>query len=174
MKKRHILISGLLPFMLTACDGKVADYWNKHDPVSYVKNAFTSNDEDSKAFVDKTIPAIASTWDTATFMTYADQSVWGKPDTKQMLDMLFMSYRPLGKLLHYDGATGASHMVEADGKQSISARYVAKGTFQAGSASMDVTLVKNADGWKIQIFRITTAIPSTTIAPRFFPDEKHQ
>ena len=111
-------------------------------------------DRESKAYVDGAVPAIVSTWNEWELLDRAS------PEFKQAtqsadVGRLFSPLHLLGKLREYKGSEGQALIYHDLAKgTTISASYVAKAEFDAGSVQIDIKLIKHGDQWQILGFQI--------------------
>lgn len=114
-------------------------------------------DDQSKAFVDRNVPLILSTWDDEDLLKQASPdfiSGNGKDDLDK--EFIGLSHK-LGKMQAYQGSNGKSNTYfSLRGRELIIADYQAKVIFANGPADISLTLVKNGDAWQIQRFDLTS------------------
>jgi hypothetical protein len=114
-------------------------------------------DDQSKAFVDRNVPLILSTWDEESLLKQAS-SDFISANSKDDLGKEFtgLSHK-LGKMQAYQGSNGRSNTYfSLRGKELVIADYQAKVIFAKGPADISLTLVKNGDAWQIQRFNLTS------------------
>ena len=111
-------------------------------------------DKESKAFVDATIPAIVSDWDATEIKKRASpefDATINYEDLQQLLDIL----RGLGEMEEYRGSIGQAQIVlSIEDGIVITAVYEASADFEAGSADMQLALIKHGGQWQIFGFKI--------------------
>lgn len=111
-------------------------------------------DKESKAFVDAAIPAIVSDWDVEEIRKRASpefSETINYDDLQQFFDIL----HGLGELEEYRGSTGESTLTLSWPQgMVITAVYEASADFEAGSAEMQITLIKHAGRWQLLGFKI--------------------
>ena len=111
-------------------------------------------DKESKAFVDATIPAIVSDWDATEIKKRASpefDATINYEDLQQLLDIL----RGLGEMEEYRGSIGQAQIVlSIEDGIVITAVYEASADFEAGSADMQLALIKHGGQWQILGFTI--------------------
>lgn len=113
-------------------------------------------DASSKAYADRTIPLIVSTWSEQAFLQNASPELL-RATPKADLDRYFAAFAKLGPLTHYDGAKGQSNMAEIAGKgEIITARYAAHAQFAHGSAEIDLGIVQRQGHWMIFAFHVNS------------------
>ena len=109
-------------------------------------------DAESKAFVDRAVPAIAATWSKQELLDRATPELRQNVRPEQ-LNALFAGLSRLGPLVEYEGAKGDARMSYLVGSGSIvSASYVAKARFQNGTATFRIVLMKRDGRWMIHNF----------------------
>jgi hypothetical protein len=112
-------------------------------------------DKESKVFVDTAITAIVSDWDAIEIKKRAssefDETI-NYEDLQQLLDIL----HGLGEMEEYRGSTGqATIMLSLVDGVVITALYEATADFEAGSADMQLSLIKHQGRWQILGFKIS-------------------
>jgi hypothetical protein len=125
--------------------------------IGYAAFSGTRLDKESKAYADAAIPAIASSWNGQELLSRASpefQKSAGPAD----VDRLFGWFKTLGRLHRYEGAQGqAVTSVTPQTGRVISGHYVAKATFDAGEATIEIELIKHGNVWQIAGFKINSA-----------------
>jgi len=122
--------------------------------LAYIGNQL---DQESKAYVDKAVPAIVADWSVEELTRRASPELLQstKPDD---LRSLFALFAKLGPLVQYGGSKGdAKIFASTGGGQSITAEYVALATFKNGRASIEIGLLKVDGIWKVQNFRVNSS-----------------
>ena len=115
-------------------------------------------DAESKAFVDRAVPAVASTWSKQQLLDRATPELRESIKAEE-LTALFDALSRLGPLVQYEGATGEATMSYIIGSSStVSASYVAKARFQNGSATFRILLLKRDGHWMIHNFHVDSAV----------------
>lgn len=111
-------------------------------------------DRESKAFVDAAVPAIVSTWDVDEIEKRASPEFNDEVDYDG-LEQDFDVLRQLGKLVEYKGSTGDSNItLSLQYGYEITADYTANADFEAGSANMQMSLIKHGGQWQILDLKI--------------------
>lgn len=111
-------------------------------------------DAQSKAYVDKAVPAITAGWSEQQLLRRAAPELRAALKPRQ-LNSLFATLSRLGSLVRYEGATGGSNVSFMVGTgRTISAFYVAKARFQNGTADIRLVLVKKKGRWQIDGFHV--------------------
>jgi hypothetical protein len=114
-------------------------------------------DAESKAFVDRAVPAIVGKWDKNQLLELASPELQQKvrPDE---LNALFTSLSRLGHLVEYVGATGDARMSYNLGSGgTLTASYLARARFENGAAMIRLNLIKRDGDWMINYFYVDTA-----------------
>jgi hypothetical protein len=109
--------------------------------------------KESKAFVDVAVPAIVADWDATEVQKRAGPEYNATVDY-EALQQFFDVLRGLGDVKEYRGASGGSKIVfsHQNGIELIAA-YEASVEFEAGSAEIQISVIKHNDVW--QIYRLT-------------------
>ena len=118
---------------------------------AYIRNVLTPS---SKEYVDKSILAITPTWSQDELIKRASWQM-REVTSKGQLDQIFADCARLGAFKHYDGANGEVEVSvsEKDG-QLITAPYIAKVSFQNGTAEIEIKLIRNNNSWEILGFHV--------------------
>ena len=113
-------------------------------------------DASSKAYANRTIPLIVSTWSEQALVQNASPELLHVA-SKADFDRYFAAFAKLGPLVHYDGAKGQSEIAVLAGKGKIvTAHYVAHAKFAHGSAEIDLGLIRVRGHWKIDGFHVNS------------------
>jgi hypothetical protein len=127
--------------------------------IAFVAVRGSALDKQSKAYVDRNVPLIFSSWD--------DQVLWSQASpefvqatTKDKQDRLFVGLsHKFGKMQAYQGCDGQAYMNDsAHSGEVVGAVYTARLIFDAGPADIKVTLIKHGDKWQIEGFNINSAV----------------
>jgi hypothetical protein len=111
-------------------------------------------DAESKAFVDRAVPAIAASWQKDQLLQRATMEL-RKNVTSDQLTALFETLSRLGPLVTYEGAKGEATISYFSGSGGVVfARYVANARFQNGR----IVLLRRDGQWLIQNFRVDPVI----------------
>jgi hypothetical protein len=115
-------------------------------------------DASSKAYVDSVVPVIVNTWSVEALEKRASPQFLKLANHDQTV-MLFRKLSQLGALKRYHGAQGDSNIsyTTKDGKV-ISAKYLARATFQNGDAEIRVFLIQIENEWRILGFFVNSPI----------------
>ncbi len=100
--------------------------------------------------------AITERWDAQQLISReSPELARAAPDDR--VDGLFNTLRRLGVRLGIDGCSGkATAVPNRDGTETDTADYACPAHFQAGDGSIEISLVKTGDVWKISAFQIIT------------------
>ncbi len=119
-------------------------------------------DAQSKAYVDRAVPAIVAHWNPQLLLARATPQLRASVRPEAMVG-LFQAFSRLGPMVAYQGATGGANISASFGAgSSVSAAYVAHASFAAGTATIRIALVKRHGHWKISGFFVN---PVLTAAP---------
>lgn len=114
-------------------------------------------DAESKAFVDRAVPAITATWSEQQLLDRATPELRTSVKPEE-LKALFDRLSQLGPLVEYEGATGEATMSYIAGSGgTVSASYVAKARFQNGTATFRIVLMKRDGRWLIHNLHVDSA-----------------
>jgi hypothetical protein len=114
-------------------------------------------DAESKAFIDRAVPAITATWSEQQLLDRATPELRASVKPEE-LKALFDSLSHLGPLIEYEGATGEAAMSYIAGSGgTVSASYVAKARFKNGTATFRIVLIMRDGRWLIQNFHVDSA-----------------
>ncbi|MEO6536598.1 MAG: hypothetical protein ABIT47_02825 [Candidatus Paceibacterota bacterium] len=114
----------------------------------------TAYDKESKAWVDNEVPKIVSNWNSNELIDHSSPELLVIMNKDQANAFIASARDGLGSMKKYNGSTGESGIHINNGKQTISAEYVAKADFEKGSADIDIRLLKEGGIWKILYFHI--------------------
>jgi hypothetical protein len=117
-------------------------------------------DAESRAYVDQAVAAIAKNWDKNELIERATPELLGVVKPEQ-LTQLFVTFSRLGKMVEYEGATGeATMLLVLNSGTAISASYIARASFDNGSATFRIGLRKLDGRWLINSFYLDLAAPN--------------
>lgn len=111
-------------------------------------------DKESKAFVDTAVQAIVADWDIEELQKRASSEFNDEVDYESLAED-FITLQQLGKLVEYKGSTGDSNITLSLSGYVITADYTATAEFEAGSAEMQVSLVRREGRWQILDFSVS-------------------
>jgi hypothetical protein len=123
--------------------------------VGYAIYMGTQLDASSKAYVDESVPAIATDWSKDELVKRASPQLRKQASDVQIEQLCSTLANKLGTFKSYDGAKGDSsiNFTSADGKV-ITASYIAKATYEYGKAEIQIKLIQEAGSWKILGFHV--------------------
>jgi hypothetical protein len=142
------IIAGVISLVLVAIIAVFIGY------ASYIGSTL---DKESKAYVDRSVPAIVSSWSEEELINRAS------PEFKQAIEQaemnrLFRWFRTLGPLETYEGSQGqATISVTPQTGKVVSARYLTKGRFERGEATIQINVIKHGDAWQIAGFKVDSS-----------------
>lgn len=125
--------------------------------VAYLFYVGARSDASSKAYVDQNVPIILNGW--------SEQALWERaaPElkrvvTEEQLRELFTTFSGrLGKLKRYEGSSGeATIAFLLNSGRVVSARYIAKTTFESGPVVVNVGLIEHEGRWQILSFYVNS------------------
>jgi hypothetical protein len=113
--------------------------------------------QESKAWVDRAVPAILSNGDKQQLLMRAS------PEFRQCvkgdeLDKLFASFHRLGHLVSYDGAHGFCRDTYTSSGKVISASNTASANFDTGPATIRIGVIQHDLEWQILCFRVESRV----------------
>jgi hypothetical protein len=117
-------------------------------------------DASSKAYVDRNVPLIISSWSKDELLKLASPQLLNiineKPD---QIDHLFQGFSKLGAMRSYDGSKGDSNVsyTNKDGK-IVTASYIADATFENGNAQISVRLIQASGTWHFLLFNVNSSL----------------
>jgi hypothetical protein len=118
-------------------------------------------DQESKAYADDAVVAIASQWNEQDLTDRASPQFMATVKDPADLDRVVGVWRTLGPLKKYDGSKGEANINLGSGGRTITAVYVARVEFDHNSARIKISLTKSDGAWKILGFYV---------APDSFPN----
>ncbi len=111
-------------------------------------------DKESKAFVDTAVQAIAAEWNIEELQKRASSEFNDEVDYEGLAED-FITLQQLGKLVEYKGSRGDSNITVSLSGYAVTADYRATAEFEAGSAEMQVSLVRREGRWQILDFSVS-------------------
>ncbi len=112
-------------------------------------------DKESKVFADATVLAIAKDWDANELRKRASAEFENAVDYDEIQEY-FDSLGSLGKFISSQGAVGESTItLSAHYGYEITADYTCILQFQAGSAEVQIVLIKLEGRWQVLDFKVT-------------------
>ena len=125
-------------------------------------NPFQSQDMEasSKAYVEKNVPAIISTWSMDALLKRSSpdflKSIGGNPD---LLEQQFHKLSKLGAMQSFGNVKGyASNFTTNQNLIVTYASYVAIAKYEKGEANISVNLVQTHDQWQISKFKVDSPL----------------
>jgi hypothetical protein len=118
-------------------------------------------DEESKAYVDDVTPKILASLNQETLFQFASDELKNSAPQEEF-DKIFNWFGKLGKFVEYKESKGQANIsvTTQNGKQ-ITARYEAQAEFEAGPATIKVTVIKKEESWQVIGFNITSMALAT-------------
>lgn len=114
-------------------------------------------DAESKAYIDKSVAAIADDWD-ADALWQRSSPRFRQLTKKDDLRTFFEATREgLGRLVASRGAVGQARISIINAVKTVTANYAVDAKFEKGDAEIRISLVKDGPQWRIQGFRIESA-----------------
>lgn len=110
-------------------------------------------DKESRIFVDAAVPAIVSNWDVRELQQRASPEFEASVDYDEV-EEYFGSLQDLGTFQEYKGSEGDSNITLSLAGYEITADYTANAEFEAGSAEIQVSLIKRDGRWQILDFKV--------------------
>jgi hypothetical protein len=117
-------------------------------------------DASSKAYVDKNVPLIISSWSKDELLKRASPQLLKIVDEKpDQIDHLFQEFAKLGAMRSYDGSKGDSNVsyTNKDGKVTT-ASYIADATFENGNARVTVRLIQTSGSWQFLLLNVNSPL----------------
>jgi hypothetical protein len=114
----------------------------------------TALDRDSRAYVDRAVPAIVANWSKRELLDRATPELRASARPED-LEAVFDLGSRLGPFVEYEGATGDSNISVTTGNGGVvAARYTAQVRFRDGTATIHILLLKRDGTWMINGFHI--------------------
>lgn len=111
-------------------------------------------DKESKAYADTAIVAITTAWDVAELKKRASPELENEVDYDE-IQAYMDSLGELGKFVSYQGSNGESTITLSPRYgYEITAEYTGTVNFEAGSAEIQILLIKQEGQWQILDFRV--------------------
>jgi hypothetical protein len=123
--------------------------------VGYAIFTGTQLDASSKAYVDESVPAIATDWSKDELVKRASPQLREQASDVQIEQLFGTLANKLGAFKSYDGAKGDSNInFTTTAGKIITASYIAKATYQYGKAEIQIKLIQHAGAWQILGFHV--------------------
>jgi len=125
-------------------------------------------DTQSKAYADKAIVDITSTWDKQQFLDRSSPELKAVMTDPRQVDELFAVFQKLGHYQsHQISDKGGSKFVAIAGQgASVTATYTAEAHFENGPATINIDLIKHGDQWQILKFYIRSDLLTDAAAAK--------
>lgn len=145
LKKALIVLGAIFLLLIVAVAGLIG----------YAIYTANQLDASSKAYVDESVPAIATDWSKDELVKRAGTQLRAKVSDVQIEQLFGTLANKLGAFKSYDGAEGDSNInfTTTSGKE-VTASYVAKATYQYGKAEIQIKLIQEDRSWKILNFHV--------------------
>jgi len=106
-------------------------------------------DRESRAFVDKAVPAIVSEWDLGEVQKRASDE-FNNSVNYDDLEEVFAAFQDLGRFEAYKGSNGDSNItLSVRYGFELTADYAAAAEFENGIVTLQLSLIKQGDQWRI-------------------------
>jgi hypothetical protein len=114
-------------------------------------------DSASKTYVENAVVVIAGNWVVDELLKRASPRLKSMAKPDELRNLFDAAKSALGPLQQYQGSKGQAMMSVVNSQTSVSAQYVAKGSFAKGDAELRIALVKSGDNWMIEGFHINSS-----------------
>jgi hypothetical protein len=111
----------------------------------------TALDKEAKAYADKAIPVIVTTWNLKELLDRASPEFNQAITVDQINRMFRRFFSSLGRLQKCEPVQGNVNM---EAGKITTGVYRAKATFEKGEATINLTLIKHGNQWQIGGFRV--------------------
>jgi hypothetical protein len=123
-------------------------------------------DQESHLYADAAIVEVVKDWSEDALMKRGSIELTASARNEIDLDAVFERWRALGPMVKYDGSKGAASVAfSSETGQIVSALYLARASFQHGTAQIKIGLVKRGV-WQVASFQV---FPSILAAPPRIP-----
>jgi hypothetical protein len=109
---------------------------------------------ESRAYAADTLVAITKHWDPGELWMRSTPHFRETTLRDDVQSVFSRAGAALGPLIEYRGANGQAMVSTLNSRTTISAEYIAKGSFQNGDADFHMTMAKVGDTWMIDVFHI--------------------
>jgi len=117
--------------------------------VGYAIYAGGKLDASSKAYVDRVVTEIVSTWSAESLKREASAEL-SRQAVGDDVDVAFRKFSALGNLVAYRGSKGESKIsITPKTGKLVTANYEASARFEHGDALIDVSLVQRGGRWQV-------------------------
>jgi hypothetical protein len=115
-------------------------------------------DAESKAYVDDSVVAIGGNWDAGELWKRSGERFRQATKQEDLHAFFDAANQALGRLTEYHGARGDATISVSNAGTTVSAKYVARGTFEKGDAEIQIAAVKNGREWRIEGFHVNSSV----------------
>jgi hypothetical protein len=133
-----IIVAGVVGFFILARDGARAD-------------------AESRVYVDDAVVAIGRHWDAGELWKRSSADFQRVTKQEDLRAFFEAAAQALGPLTAYRGAQGDATISVVNAHTTVTAKYIARATFEKGEAEFQIAAVKNDGEWRIQGFHINSA-----------------
>ncbi|MCK9918957.1 hypothetical protein MXD81_58515 [Microbacteriaceae bacterium K1510] len=116
-----------------------------------------SLDADSRAYVDAAAPRIVADWSAEELWKRASPRLRATAKREQIEAFFNAAKGALGPLAEYRGSQGQAFVSVVNAHTNVSGNYVVQCTFQKGSATLRISVVKQDEQWMIEGFHIDSS-----------------
>ena len=147
MKKFFSILGGIFAVLIVAA---VVGF--------FILNYFgTGLDEESKEYVDSTLPQIIQNWDVDELINKASPELLQVAPKEKIEELFIMFSERLGPVKEYKGSNGQSNMsVTTQEGKVITGAYVAEAIFEKAPATIQFRIIKHDNQWQILEFRVNS------------------
>ena len=116
-------------------------------------------DMEARAYIDKIIPIIATSWSSEELINHASPEFLQEMPPEK-IDLLFdILSKHIGPLEEYKGANGKIDIsISSEGKPIIIGDYTAETVFKNGPAKIRIQLIRRNDEWQIFGFLVKVKV----------------
>jgi hypothetical protein len=111
-------------------------------------------DSQSKEYVDSAIPAIVLNWSEQELEKRADIELLKATPNNSIHNLFAYSSENLGSFKKYDGSKGEASIISTNLETTITANYIANAEFEKSPATIQISLIKRGEEWKILSFHV--------------------
>lgn len=116
-------------------------------------------DMEAKAYIDKIIPIIATSWSSEELINHASPEFLQEMPAEKIELLFNILSKQMGPLEEYKGATGKIDIsISSEGKPIIIGDYTAKAVFKNGPAKIHIRMVRRDDKWQIIGFLVKVKV----------------
>ena len=114
-------------------------------------------DRASKAYAERSVVAIAANWNADELWKRASPHLRQIATYRQIRGLFVAANAALGPMLEFSGSKGEAVLTMGGSHPTVSAQYVAAGSFQKGKAEFRISLVEQHGKWEIEGFHILSS-----------------